>query len=72
MIIPKPNKLAYDHPKFFHSIILLNTISKLIKKVIAERLQFHVVKNNFIDPSQLDSLKFKSTMDDGIALTHVI
>ena len=72
VIIPKPNKLVYDNPKSFHPIILLNTISKLIKKVIAKRLQFHIAKNNFIHPSQLGGLKFKSTTDAGIALTHVI
>ena len=72
VIISKPNKPAYDNPKFFHLIVLLNTISKLIEKMIAERLQFHVVKNNFIHPSQLGGLKFKSTTDAGIALMHVI
>ena len=72
VIISKPNKLVYDNPKSFHPIILLNTISKLIEKVIAERLQFYVVKNNFIHHSQLGSLKFKSTTDAGIALTYII
>jgi len=72
VIIPKPNKLAYDSPKSFHLIILLNTIGKLIEKAIAEHLQFHVVKNNFIHPSQLGGLKFKSTIDAGIMLTHII
>ena len=72
MIIPKPNKLTYDHTKSFHPIILLNTISKLIEKVIAERLQFHVIRNNFIYSSQLGGLKFKSTMDAEIALTYII
>ena len=72
VIIPKPNKLAYDHPKSFQPIILLNTLGKLIEKVIAERLQFHVVRNNFIHPSQLSSLKFKSTTDAGITLMHII
>ena len=38
IIIYKPNKESYDSPKAFWSIILLNTISKLIKKVIGERL----------------------------------
>jgi len=72
VIIPKPNKPAYDYPKFFHPIVLLNTIGKLIEKVITERLQFHVIRNNFIHSSQLGGLKFKSTMDAGITLTHVI
>ena len=72
VIIPKPNKLTYNHPKSFHLIVLLNTISKLIKKIIAERLQFHVIRNNFIHPSQLGGLKFKSTTDARITLIHVI
>ena len=72
VIIPKPNKPAYDNPKSFCPIILLNTIGKLIEKVIAKRLQFHVIKNNFIHPSQLGGLKFKSTTDAGIVLTHII
>jgi len=71
VIIPKPNKPKYDHPKIFHTIVLLNTLGKLIEKVIAERLQFIVANNNFIHPSQLGSLKFKSTSDAGVALTHI-
>ena len=72
VIIPKPNKPAYDSPKSFHPIILLNTIGKLIEKVITEWLQFYIIKNDFIHPSQLGGLKFKSTTDAGIALTHII
>ena len=72
VIIPKPNKLTYNHPKSFRPIVLLNTLGKLIKKVITKRLQFHVVRNNFIYPSQLDGLKFKSTTDARIALTYII
>jgi len=37
-----------------------------------ERLQFIVVHNNFIHPSQLGGLKFKSTTDAGVALTHIV
>ena len=72
VIILKPNKLAYDSPKSFHPIVLLNTIGKLIKKAITKCLQFHVIKNDFIHSSQLGSLKFKSITDAGIALTHII
>jgi len=72
VIIPKPNKLSYDLSKSFHPIVLLNTLEKLIEKIIGERLQFHVVSNNFIHPSQLGGLKFKSTTDVGVALTHII
>jgi len=56
----------------FCPIVLLNTLGKLIEKVIAERLQFTVVNNNFIHPSQLGGLKFKLTMDARVALTHIV
>jgi len=51
VIIPKPNKMSYDQPKSFYPIVLLNTLGKLIEKVIVERIQFMVTSNNFIHPS---------------------
>ena len=72
IVIPKPNKSLFDHPKAFCPIVLLNTLGKLIEKVVAERLQFMVACNDFIHPSQLGGLKFKFTSDTGIALTHII
>ena len=72
IIIPKPNKESYNSPKSFRPIILLNTLGKLIKKVIGDRLQFHLISNNFIHPSQLGSLKQRSMLDTNITLTHFI
>jgi len=72
IIIPKPNKPSYNQPKAFHPIVLLNTIGKLIEKVVTNRLQFTVTSNNFIHTSQLGRLKFKSTTDTGITLTHIV
>ena len=64
--------MLYNQPKAFRPIVLLNTLEKLIEKVITERIQFTVTSNNFIHPSQLGGLKFKSTMDAGVALTHIV
>ena len=72
VVIPKLNKQSYDNPKAFRPIVLLNTLGKLIEKAIAERLQFTVVANDFIHPCQLGGLKFKSTANAGIALTHIV
>ena len=72
VVIPKPNKQSYDNPKVFHPIVLLNTLGKLIKKAIAKRLQFTVAANNFIHPCQLGGLKFKSTANAGITLSHIV
>ena len=72
IIIPKPNKTSYDQAKSFCLIVLLNTLGKPIEKVITERLQFTVINNDFIHPSQLGGLKFKSTMDARVALTCIV
>jgi len=72
IVISKPNKKSYDLSKAFRPIILLNTVGKLIKKVIGKRLQFNMASNKFIHPSQLSGLKFKSTIDVGVVLIHII
>ena len=56
----------------FCPIVLLNMLGKLIEKVIVERIQFTVTKNNFIYPCQLDGLKSKSTTDAEVALTYIV
>ena len=50
IIISKRNKASYDSPKTFRPIILLNTLGKLIEKVIGERIQFQLISKNFINP----------------------
>ena len=72
IIIPKPNKTLYDSPKMFQPIVLLNTLGKLIEKVISKRLQFQSISKNFIHPYQLGGLKQCSTMDAGVVLTYLI
>jgi len=72
VIIPKPNKSAYNSPKVYRPIVLLNMIGKLFEKMIRERLQFHTIANNFVHQSQLEGLKQRSTTDAGAILTHTI
>jgi len=72
IIISKSNKELYNFPKSFRPIVLLNTISKLIKKFIGERLQFHLISNNFIHLSQLGRLKQCLMVNAGVSLMHFI
>jgi len=51
----------------FCPIVLLNTLGKLIKKVIEEGLQFQAISKN-IHPNQLGGLKQQLTTDVGIFL----
>ena len=53
MIIPKP---AYNTSKALRLIVPLNTLGKLIEKMIARRLQFDAVKYGILHPNQLGSV----------------
>ena len=46
--IPKSTKESYDSSKAFRPIVLLNTINKLIEKVISKILQFKSISKDFI------------------------
>ena len=56
IIIPKPGKSAYDTPKTFRPIVLLNTLDKLIEKMIARQLQFNAIKYGILHPNQLEGV----------------
>ena len=51
VIIPKPDKPAYNIPKVFRPIVVLNMLNKLIEKMIARQLQFDAVKYNILHPN---------------------
>jgi hypothetical protein len=70
IIIPKPGKATYNKAKSFRPIVLLNTIGKLIKKMIANQLQFEGLECGGIHPCQTGSIKQKSIEDVAMALTH--
>ena len=53
VIIPKPNKLSYSTPKVFRPIVLLNTLGKLVEKMISNRFQFNMIKCNLVNPNQM-------------------
>ena len=72
VIIPKPQKPSYDTPKSFRPIVLLNTLGKLIEKVISHRMQVHTIANGYIHPNQLGGIQQRSTADVGIFLMHLI
>ena len=57
IVISKPNKIAYNSLKTFRLIVLLNTLGKLIEKVIGKRLQFQLISKEFIYLNQFEDLK---------------
>jgi hypothetical protein len=72
VIIPKPGKASYSTPKSFRPIVLLNTLGKLVEKMLAHRLQFDRVAHNAFEPNQFGGVAQHSTEDAGIYLTHLV
>ncbi|KAF8646423.1 hypothetical protein AX14_009081 [Amanita brunnescens Koide BX004] len=68
VIIPKPNKPRYNIPKAFRPISLLNTIGKLLTKVIAARMQFDCLKYDILHPGQCGGVVKHATIDAGVTL----
>jgi hypothetical protein len=52
VIIPKPGKPSYSMPKVFRPIVFLNTLGKLVEKMLACRLQFNGVAHSAFEPMQ--------------------
>ncbi|KAF8634804.1 hypothetical protein AX14_010631 [Amanita brunnescens Koide BX004] len=72
VIIPKPNKPRYNVPKAFRPISLLNTIGKLLTKVIASRLQFDCLKYDILHPGQCGGVMKHATIDAGVTLASFV
>jgi len=72
VIIPKPGQPTYSTPKSFRPIVLLNTVGKLIEKMISNRLQFDMIKYDLVHPNQVGGVHQRSTKDGGLFLTHLV
>ena len=72
VIIPKPGKVDYSSPKAYWPIALLNTLGKLIEKLISVWMQFEAVRHCLVHSHQLGGLIQQSTTDADLFLTHVV
>jgi len=70
VIIPKLGKPTYSTPKAFRPIVLLNTVGKLIEKMISNCLQFDMIKYDLVHPNQVSGVRQCSTKDARLFLTH--
>ena len=52
--------------------MLLNTLGKLIEKMISNRIQYDMIKHDIVHPNQMGGIRQCSTEDAGLFLTHLI
>ncbi|KAF8645572.1 hypothetical protein AX14_009209, partial [Amanita brunnescens Koide BX004] len=72
VIIPKPNKPDYTIPKAYRPIALLNTLGKLLTKILANRLQHDAAEFNILHRDQYGGIQGHSTIDAGLVLADFI
>ncbi|KAF8655068.1 hypothetical protein AX14_008208 [Amanita brunnescens Koide BX004] len=72
VIIPKPNKPDYSIPKAYCPIALLNTMGKLLTKILANRLQHDAAQYGLLHREQFGGIQGHSTIDAGLVLTDFI
>ena len=65
-------KTSYATPKSFRPIVLLNTLGKLIEKMIANQLQWDATKYGLLHPLQFGGVRGNSTEDAGSYITHAV
>ncbi|KAF8697726.1 hypothetical protein AX14_001266 [Amanita brunnescens Koide BX004] len=72
VIIPKPKKTDYTIPKAYRPIALLNTVGKLLTKIIAHRLQFDAAAFSLLHEGQCGGVQKHATIDAGLSLLDFI
>jgi hypothetical protein len=68
--IPKLDKLDYSLPKAHRPISLLETMSKLLEKAVAKRMQHDIVVHKLIHTNQFGGRTHSSCLDTGLTLLH--
>ncbi|PPQ93324.1 hypothetical protein CVT25_014425 [Psilocybe cyanescens] len=72
VVIPKLNKLFYSTPKVLRPIVLLNTVGKLIKKMLSNCIQFNSITSDVFYPNQIRGICQRFTKDAGLILMHMV
>jgi len=72
IVLDKPGKASYDTPASFRVIVLLETLSKVLERVIASRLSLLARHVGLLHPHQTGSLSGLSTFDAISTLTHEV
>ncbi|KAF7564397.1 hypothetical protein PtrM4_038310 [Pyrenophora tritici-repentis] len=71
-ILKKPSKLDYSLPKAYRVITLLNSLGKVLERIIAKRLASLAETTNLLHPSQIGGRNKKSAIDAALLLVDQI
>lgn len=72
VVLPKPNKPDYTSPAAYRIIVLLETVSKILERIMTYRLHAFASASGLIHPHQCGSIKGLSTADAATTLIHEV
>jgi len=72
IVLDKPGKPSYDSPSSFRVIVLLQTFSKILERIMNSRLSCVAGVAGLLDPHQCGSLAGLSASDATTTLTHEV
>ena len=72
IVLDKPVKPSYHSPSSFRVIVLLQTFSKILERIMNSRLSCVVWATGLLDPHQCGSLASLSASDAVTTLTHEV
>ena len=72
IFLPKPGKADYSSPASFRIIVLLETVSKILERIVATRLSLLGRTVGLLHTNQCGSLAGLSTFDASASLVHEV
>jgi len=72
IVLDKPGKPSYDSPASFRVIVLLQTVSKILERVIASRLSLVARALKLVHHNQCGSLPVLSSFDAALSLVNTV
>ena len=72
IVLRKPQKPSYNTPKAYRPIALLNTIGKVLEKIMANRLSALAERENLLPESQMGARPHRSTLSAMELLTEQV
>ena len=72
IVLDKPGKAFYDSPSSFRVIVLLQTFSKILERIMNSRLSCVARATGLLNPHQCGSLAGLSASDAVTTLTHKV
>ena len=72
IVLDKPGKPSYDSPASFRIIVLLQTVSKILERIMATRLALQARRLSLLHRNQCGSLPSRSYFDACLSLVDTV